>query len=422
MKREVKRYWRFILLALATALLLAACSTASPSLTELKGAEEVALFTDADIDGAVLELAERVEELHAVEESTLPDGVESELPDSLEGEGELTTQAVLPGASGYIAYVRHNPNQNNPWQLWLSNQSNDAKTKVYQGKREIQSVAVNLSGNRLIFAMKQTTDPDSNFVVYGLNLKYNSVSRFTSTAYDVKNVSMSASGRTMAWQRTSPANKPEIVIRKYSGSGVTFSESTMAQSAPTGYTNLGQLEPSVSGNGKYIVFIRHLKKNFHGDAWYYQVVRYDVLNKSLLVVANSKALSSSTARSPFNHPSVSDSGGKVAWLEHTFRSVKNGLVHSSGQVKIKETTSGNITNAVSVGLVHPTPQQTIEHPHLTADARFLSYGRKVNGSWRVFTKNLSSGQVVQAVGGSSPVNNYAMFWQKAAPVLAPALN
>ncbi len=161
MKQRTKQYWQFILCLLLTALVLAACSTSSPEFEEV---DQEALITDADIDRAVLAVAEDVEEIIGIEEGDVPEGNEVDLL-----EEELVTQAVLPAASGFVAYIRHDSSLNT-WQLWLADQATDVRTRVYNGQRQIQSVAVSADGNTLVFVMQRSLT-SSDLEVLGLTQK-----------------------------------------------------------------------------------------------------------------------------------------------------------------------------------------------------------------------------------------------------------
>lgn len=370
-KQGTKLYGRLIVLLAAVFLLLAAC--AGPSSEVPPGPEEtaVALFTDSDIDGAVPEVAESTEELVGTDEGDAPEGEELDLPGS---EDALTTQAVLPGASGFIAYIRHDPSSATPWQLWQANQVTDAKTQVYAGAREIDSVAVTSDGKTFVVAMKRSTS-SSDFEVYRLTLGSTSLTRLTVTDTPEKNVSMSADGSTLAWIGVNAATgKRTVFMRVYSGA--SFTDTILS-------STVNQVEASVSGDGNFIALVRQLSgKN--------QVMRYSRTANSYLTVASSDV---TIAR--FRHPSPSNGGTKVAWLE----------VRSTGQqVRVKTISSGATANVVSAA--------SIEHPHLTADGNFLTYGLLQNNSWRVLTRNLSTAQVATAVSSASPVNNYAPYWQQ----------
>ena len=59
---------------------------------------------------------------------------------------ELSSQAVLAGASGMLYYLAHNPTTADPYRVFRYNQVTDTITQVYSGVKEIQSVAGTLDG------------------------------------------------------------------------------------------------------------------------------------------------------------------------------------------------------------------------------------------------------------------------------------
>ncbi|MDQ3399043.1 MAG: hypothetical protein M3511_14995, partial [Deinococcota bacterium] len=279
----------------------------------------------------------------------------------------------LPGAGGNIAYILHNPNCNNcQWQLYLADQSDDKKTGLLASGREIDSIAVSLDGNTVVFAMK--APDDKNFEIYRMIVDAKSITRLTTTGYDEKNVSMSANGNTLVWEGSNAAGKRAVFIRTYSGA--TFTESILSVS-------INQLQPSVSSNGRYIALVRPV-----ASAHY--VLRYDRTSNSYVTAFGSTNV--------LEHPSVSSDGVMVAGLEH----LPNG-----DRVLTRNLTTGIFKQPVfrSSGL---------EHPHITADGNFLTYSALQSGSWQVFTINLTTGQTAQAATSTATtLNRYAPFWQKA---------
>jgi hypothetical protein len=120
---------------------LGGCGVGSPS--SVVPGVGVALLGDAHFDGATLVVAVSTLVLEGVEGegSGAVDVTSGE--SWLEGELEVVPQAVLAGASGIVAFVRHNPSLTaNPWAVYLADQATDVTTFVYGGRRETRSVAV----------------------------------------------------------------------------------------------------------------------------------------------------------------------------------------------------------------------------------------------------------------------------------------
>ncbi|MDQ3461332.1 MAG: hypothetical protein M3498_18875, partial [Deinococcota bacterium] len=370
-----------LMLAAALTLLLAliaGCGT-QDNILETDHSKETAamLFTDADINAAELELADSIAELTGTETldiaSEAPEVVEEFTLDESSTEDEFSTQAVLPGAGGYIAFIRHNPNCNNcQWQLYLADQSDDKKSGLLASGREIDSIAVSLDGNTVVFAMK---DPDDkNFEIYRMIVNTKSITRLTTTGYDEKNVSMSANGNTLVWEGSNAAGKRAVFIRTYSGA--TFTESILSVSSD-------QLQPSVSSNGRYIALVRPTATAHH-------VLRYDRTSNSYMTAFKRTNV--------LKHPSISDDGALVA-----------GLVKLAERDRVL---LRNVTTKTTKALV--SHSSGIEHPHITADGKFLAYSILQSGSWQVFTINLTTGQTAQAVSTAAPINSFhAPYWQKA---------
>lgn len=390
MRQEGVGYWRLVLLVLAVLLVLGACS--SPSSTLLPS-EAAPLLTDVDIDAAELELAESEEVLTPTDAGTVPDGEEVDLS---EVDEELSSQAVLSGVSGYIAYIRNDPNNSNPWQLWLANQSNDKRTQVYAGKRQINSVAVSLDGNSVVFAMK-VRPKSSNYEVYRLTVSSKGLKRLTNTSASEWGVSMSANGRTLVWSDSFEVRDrwgddiwvTRILLRNYNASLSSFTQRVIKRFEDWGEGPWLQ-GLSVSGDGNYIAYA--LNFDDYGAAVY-------LYNK----LANSRVEVTYSERNDLGSPSVSSGGTKVAWVAYL-----NALDYSykGDEIRVKEISTGKVTKALATG------KNGIRHSHMTADGKFLTYSRLQNGSYNIWTRNISTGKAARAVSSSKPINNYGPHWQK----------
>jgi hypothetical protein len=351
-------------------LWLAACSTsAGPREVDAPLAVDAPfVFDDGAISGAPLELAPSLDDILAAELGELPDGPKSELADS--PDSDVSVQAVLPDSGGSLAYVRHDPEDADPWQLWLADQTSGARTQVYRGHRSIQAAAVSSDGNTFVLAMAAST-AGSDYDVYRLKLDTQSLSRLTNTPAPQSNVSISADGNVVVWEGQRAEGRA-LFIRVYSGS--SFEEGMLVASTD-------QLQPAVSGNGDHIAFIRELAEEN-------RVMRYSRLNNSYITISKSK--------SSLAYPSLGNGGDKVAWLEHR---------PSEDRVRVKTVSTGAIADVAS--------GPRVERPFLTADGKFLTYALKPNENWHIYTKDLTTAQVALAASSSGSVNAYAPYWQKA---------
>lgn len=362
-------------------LLLAACQ--GPALNEAPDVS-TPLITDADFAAAELELALDITPVTMTDAGDVPDGVESVLPDVIESvdDGDLTSQAVLAGASGYLAYSRFD-HLSGRYQLWLANQKTDAKTLVYTGSNFIWDVTVTLDGNTLFFTSSSANSSGLfQYDLYRLVVSTSKLTRLTNTQNsDELAVSVSANGKTLVWEGDNPFNagKRAIFIRQYGSSG--FSDSVLTSSA-------SQTSPTVSGDGNYIAFRRYASGK-------YRLLLYNKTNASYKTVF--------TSRDYFYAPSPSNGGKKVAWAN-------DDNIAPTNQVRVKDIATGNTKIVL-------TDSNYIPLVHFTADGNYLAFAayRNVNEFdviLPIYTKDLTTGKVARAVPGSTAADIYDLFWQK----------
>jgi hypothetical protein len=373
-----RRTWA--LSALALTLVLAACSTPEDLNLEQPSS---ALITDGDIDRASLELARTEIDVRGVDEGSVPDGAQVNLPDA---EGQLSSQAVLPDVGGYVTYVRVVRGSSTTWQIYLSNQSNDQKTLVYEGSRTITSATVNLAGDTLYF-VAQAAAGSSNYEVYRYTPSNRALTSLTSTSTAEADVSTSASGQTVVWSGiNSSTGKRAVYVRDYGGT--SFTQKMLAISTAN------QSEPTVSGDGAYVAFVRQASST--------QVMRFRKSDSTYLTV------STPSTSVYVRAPSVSNGGLKVAWGEDTKST-------QASAIKVKTISSGSILNAGS-------SSSRIRHPHLASDGAYVTYAVTYGGTFNVSTKNLSNGQIARLTSDTSTsITNTEAFWQKGARI-PPSIN
>jgi hypothetical protein len=372
-------------------LVWVACNNTSYHLEE----DGFALFTDEAIDGALHNVATTLEqplwkeasEVGATElpssdvtnsltsNAVLPNAV---LPNAVLLSAVLLSavlpSAVLPGVAGYIYYIQHDPPATNPWSVWRFDQSSNSKVRVYLGKREIQAVGGSLEGTVVAFSMRQS--PGSDFEIYRLNITTGLVERLTDNAANDLHVSLSADGLSLAWQGTQ-SGLATIFSRVYSSltSSTNFAESVLN-------FNLPQREPTLSSSGRYLALVRDI------DVSRDRVLRYDLTtNTYLSLLTVTDALSS---------PSVSDDGARVMWLQNT---------GGNYLLRLQDLAAGTLQTLFS-------SPQPLEHPALTGDGEFATYGVLQASAFNLFTRNLLTGSNVKGVGAVSPRNLYGMSWQK----------
>lgn len=343
-------------------LLLAACNSRNPNLPS--DPIENPLFTDADIDAASIHKFKTKSVDAAGEVGSVTGSTEDKSADS----GPITAQAILPGASGVIAYIRYTPTATNPYAIILFDQATDIKTVVYSGKREIGSVAVDGLGKKVVFSARQTINVTSDFEIYELVLNPKTVSALTDNDSDDTNVSISADTAIIAWEglRSTTATRQ---VQWLETATITLKILN---------TTANDTMPSVSGNGAYLAFIR----TFSTGTIRVQV--YQLSNATLTNVYSNTVIK--------HHPSVTDDKSKVAWTE----------VGTTTRVYVKDMTTGVRTSVVSSA-------NGIEHAHLRKDGKYLTYGLLVSGKWQLYTRNLTTNTSIKGVG-STLSDAKGMFW------------
>jgi uncharacterized delta-60 repeat protein len=350
---------------------LVACSSSKPSLQPEPS--EQPLFTDADLDNATIqklttasvEVASEVNTTNGAEVDNSADSVET---------GDITAQAVLPGATGVIAYIRYTPTATNPYNIILFDQATDVRTVVYSGKREIDSVAVDSLGTKVVFSSRQTTALTTDFEVYQLVLNPKTVTTLTNNTSDDTNVSMSGDAGTIAWEGLSSTTATRQV--QWLDTAISTLNSLNSSTNDT--------MPSVSGDGDYLAFIRTPTSGPN------VVQVYQLSTSTLTNVYSNNAVK--------RHPSVSDTGRKVAWTE---------VGTTTTRVYVKDTATGVRTSVVA-------NTGGVEHAHLRKDGRFLTYGLLQNGKWQLYTRNLTTNTAVKGVG-STTADAKGMFWAVVLP-------
>jgi Tol biopolymer transport system component len=359
--------FRFVVVLLGLLFFLSACFQAKPP--ETTRGEVV--FTDKDIDNAAVDIG-KTEDIEGIEDSSQPQSEDSIIianPISDEG---LSTQAVLTGAKGFVTYVYHNPADTvNPWRIYRHNEVSGVNTLVYTGLRQITSVAVSGDGNTFLVSMKETTDAASDYEVYQIILSPKTVTQLTTTTGSEGNVSMPGNAKLYVWEGDgTTAGIRNIMLRN-----------NFVNPATTIRLNAGinQTQPSISNDGRYIALMRRSTTNN------YQVYLYNRITNIYSVVRN--------VTDVIEHPSVSNSGKKVAWLQTTGA---NKLIY------VRDIQANTTTQILSSATA-------LDHPHLAADGNYLTFAQQINSIYNIYVRNLATGQQVKSVG--STVNNIAPYWQ-----------
>jgi uncharacterized delta-60 repeat protein len=352
-----------------------ACIQPFPSSTpqpELPARNETPLFTDAEIDYATKDLG--VEDgLEGAEDSNpVPEGKEM---NDASNNGDLTPQAVLTGVRGFVVYIWNNPaDTTQPWRIYRHDEVTNANTLVYGGLREISSVAISGNGNTLLTSMREATNATSDFEVYQIVISPQTVTALTNNAGSESNVSISGNTGFYAWEGdATTAGVRNIFLRNNTVSPATTSRVN---------AGINQTQPSISNDGRYVALMRR------GTTGTYQLYLY---NRT----ANSYTRHTDIA-DVIEHPSASNYG-QLAWLQK---------VGASNRIYIRDIAAN--TNTLEYNTTN-----LLNHPHLTADGKYLSYAQQVSGVFNVYIRNVDSNQQVRAV--NSTLNNTAPYWQFPVP-------
>lgn len=293
---------------------------------------------------------------------------------------EILPQAILEGASGTIAYIRYEPGAKDAWEIWCVDAQTEERTRAYTSRQEIESVAVNPTCTTLVFSMRASNSPRSDFDVYrrDLNQRGNSLSRSTKTRYDETNVSVSADGNIIVWEGEHEGERS--LFGDINGDGT---DDIIVATGP------GR-QPSVSSDGNFIAFV-------HPESGEYRVMLYDIRAGTSREVARS--------RSPLAHPSSSNGGAKVAYLEHDAE---------WDRVWVKDMNDGTTTAVVEASKEDPAAK-VLNHPHLAPDGEFLVYvfvEPETDGvTPKIFAHGISNHFQAAIDAAVTPAGLFAPYWQ-----------
>ncbi len=373
---------RILIFGILFALLVSCQNVSSPSplvneeIPSTTSDNEVSLFNDSDIDNATtvsiksLRLIEPTDLGEVADGTTLPDLPDREVDDS----SEVSTQAVLEGVIGIVYYIRHDPNLAEPYRVYKHDQTSNVGTLVYEGEREIQSVAGDLTGNIIFLSMRWYQGGE--FQLYRLNLLNGAVQQITINYDDNLNVSVSRDGTVVAFQMQYNDDNRVSIYK--------FESFTSNVYEYTGFSNYR--DPSISADGRYLTAVRDLNNGKD------RIYKIDLANNTRKTVATSGQL--------LEDPSISDDGDRVMWLQHT---------NSDKRARVKTLSTGTIQNVYI--------NNTIEHPFITADGNYMTFGRKRKGSLNVYTKNLEIGTTRRLSNAANPRNHLAMTWAQASKLV-----
>jgi hypothetical protein len=240
----------------------------------------------------------------------------------VKSDDELYSQAVLAGATGFVYYVAHNPMAADPYRVFRYDQATDTIVQVYSGVKEIQSVAGTVDGDNVYVSMRETSSSSSDFEIYKIT-SATTATKTTNNTVDDTNVSVSRnkSNNSIAWQSTNPNSNQYISVSFANGGGVSFIGGDHS------------VQPSISGNGRYVVYI---EKTSGAQA----VKIYDTqANTFTQVFTNGSAF----FKPSFSDPSTCNDASKVVYLSSMFKGIGN----ISYSIRLYNRATNTITTIVS---------------------------------------------------------------------------
>lgn len=359
---------------LVLVLFLASCSQPTP-LAPNPEVETEAWFTDEDLDRAVLDVM--VPKAVVAKESLEIGAVTNHAPleVSPRATSDFEAQAVLNGTSGYVYFIQKTNNlQGTLYQIIRQDQVTGTNLVFAQFQnREVISVAGTADGKTVLASVKDTMSVNSDFEVFKFVRSGAALiaTKLTNNSnINEKAVTISADGLRLVWEGISPfSNKAAIFIRTLNPNGTTQSEIFLV-------SNNLQLEPTMSANGKFVVF-----REYEFSSATRLIKRHDVAANVTTTIVSSSTVS-------FYDPSITDDGTKIAYLEFpgTIRLISGG------------------TNQIILS------EAGLSHPHITKDGKFLTFTRTSNGVQNVFTRHLATNTEAQT---STVTSNSAFgsYWQ-----------
>jgi PKD repeat protein len=358
-------------------LLLTACFRQNPVSVTLP--EDIPVITDSQLDSATKDEGQSTTLEGTVDDSEAVSTDDLDPDDQPEAASDITTQAVLPGANGFVVYAWNLSTSSTPWRIYRHDASTDASTLIYSGLREINSVAVSGDGTKILASVRETNSISSDFEIYQITLSPLTVTQLTDNTGADTDVSMSVNADLYVWEGDSTtAGLRNVFVRDNRASPVT----TTAL-APT----INSIQPSISSDGKFIALMRRSATNA------YQAYSYERSTNIYKLRLQSSSV--------IEFPSLSDTATKIAWLQK---------VTTRYYLYIRDI--GTATTTLLVNTTFP-----LTHPHLTADANYLTYSLQTGGRYVIYNRNLTTNQQVLPV--STTANLIAPYWQQTPPAPPP---
>lgn len=299
------------------------------------------------------------------------------LSDPVEAENNLSPQTVIASVDGWVVYIRSN---GTTYQIYRHDQTNDARLLVFSGSDEIQSVAISSDGDHIVATIYDAAN--ANFEVYELVISSGLVTNLSNTPdIDETHVSISAAGNIIVWEGEEGGRRAPYLCF-YTVLGCKFIILTSSNN---------QVQPSISGNGIYVALIEELSSG-SDRIKVYKFPDEGNTDGTYTIVATSSL--------PLEHPSVSDNGTKVMYLQHD-------TAAGIDRIKIKDLSTGVTTTERSA-----TTPLFLEHPHITADGLYLTYGVESSTTGKLLAKTRDIASNLEGSTSNVSYDHFGTFWQK----------
>jgi WD40-like Beta Propeller Repeat len=290
----------------------------------------------------------------------------------------LNPQAVLPNTNGFIYYIRRGPHPDYGEQSSIVSvdQTNDKELTLQTGDfaQEIQSVAGNATGSIYVYSV------GGRIELVERGVQNSSIAAETNVEHT--NVSMSANGKMLAWQKT-VGGVSSIVYGRYTDPklpGDTLVRKTIAYPTPV-------RQPSLSGNGNWLTYV-HDRPNGLDQIWL-----YDISNNVYRAIYSRVGT--------LEHPSVTNDGNKIVFL------ATNGLEKRIYLIDVSKKTLQQLAYSA----------KNLVHPFITSDGKYITYGYSSQPPTTnpkgvtVYAKEIASGQLAVVRYATTSILQKEMTWQ-----------
>lgn len=196
---------------------------------------------------------------------------------------------------GMLCNIEHTPGDIRIWGVNRYDLSTGERESVFGvgNNRKIQSVACNHDGSMILFTMQET--PRGEYEVFALLHGSRTPVQVTDNNVDDLHITFDKQGQWASWQTELADGRQVIVINQFRPDGSFSNIKTLGSAYPF-------IQPSLSQNGKWLVFVQLRTNNFI-------TLRYE------LSTGKYTQVHSTLRRKRAHHPSINDDGNLVGFSE-----------------------------------------------------------------------------------------------------------